>query len=176
MFPSCSTIPWAAAWSLAHAGWRGTAAAAARAAAGALIAAGGAPETFVGAIGPSIGPCCYEVDEPVIERFDAGFPGDWRAWVTAAGPGKWMLDLWRANVEQLRMDGLDPARIDNLGLCTSCRADLFFSYRRGRGQGRLVAVAALPPASSPARTGCGIAVSRPVFARTGRVNVPGRAC
>ena len=130
---------------LAHAGWRGTAAAAARAAAGALIAAGGAPETFVGAIGPSIGPCCYEVDEPVIERLDAGFPGDWRAWVTAAGPGKWMLDLWRANVEQLRMDGLDPARIDNLALCTSCRDDLFFSYRRGRGQGRLVAVAALPP-------------------------------
>ena len=124
---------------LAHAGWRGTAAAAARA------AAGGAPETFVGAIGPSIGPCCYEVDEPVIERLDAGFPGDWRGWVTAAGPGKWMLDLWRANVEQLRMDGLDPARIDNLGLCTSCRADLFFSYRRGRGQGRLVALAALPP-------------------------------
>jgi YfiH family protein len=130
---------------LAHAGWRGTAAAAARAAAGALIAAGGAPETFVGAIGPSIGPCCYEVDEPVIERLDAGFPGDWQGWVTATGPGKWMLDLWRANVEQLRMDGLDPARIDNLGLCTSCRADLFFSYRRGRGQGRLVAVAALPP-------------------------------
>ena len=73
------------------------------------------------------------------------FPGAWRAWVTATGPGKWMLDLWRANVEQLRMDGLDPARIDNLALCTSCRDDLFFSYRRGRGQGRLVTVAALPP-------------------------------
>jgi copper oxidase (laccase) domain-containing protein len=49
------------------------------------------------------------------------------------------------------MDGLDPARIDNLGLCTSCRADLFFSYRRGRGQGRLVAVAALPPGPSASR-------------------------
>ena len=73
--------------------------------------------------------------------------------MTAASPGKWMLDLWRANVEQLRMDGLDPARIDNLGLCTSCRADLFFSYRRGRGHGRLVAVAALPPGLGAPRAG-----------------------
>jgi YfiH family protein len=129
---------------LAHAGWRGTAQSAARAAAAALVAAGGTPDTFVGAIGPSIGPCCYEVDEPVIERLDSGFPGHWRAWVTEAGPGKWMLDLWGANVDQLEMEGLDPSRIDNPRLCTSCRADLFFSYRRGRGLGRLVAVAAVP--------------------------------
>ena len=71
--------------------------------------------------------------------------------MTPTGPGKWMLDLWRANAEQLAMEGVDPARIDNLGLCTSCRADLFFSYRRGRGQGRLVAVAALPPGLSALR-------------------------
>ena len=129
---------------LVHAGWRGTAQSAARAAAAALIAAGGKPETFVAAIGPSIGPCCYEVDGPVIERFESAFPGRWRAWVTARGPGKWMLDLWQANVEQLEMAGLDPARIDSRRLCTFCRGDLFFSYRRGRGEGRLVAVAALP--------------------------------
>jgi len=135
---------------LAHAGWRGTAESAARAAARALIAAGGSPERLVCAIGPSIGPCCYEVDGPVIERFDAAFPDRGRAWVTSTGPGKWMLDLWRANADQLAMDGVDPARIDNPRLCTGCRADLFFSYRRGRGQGRLVAVASLPaPISSP---------------------------
>ena len=63
---------------LAHAGWRGTAGAAARAAAGALIAAGGAPETFVGAIGPSIGPCCYEVDEPSSSGSMRGSPGTGR--------------------------------------------------------------------------------------------------
>jgi len=132
---------------MAHAGWRGTAQSAARAAAGALVSAGGRAETLLGAIGPSIGPCCYEVDGPVIERFAAAFPGEWSSWVTAAGPGKWMLDLWRANEDQLRMAGLDPGRVDNPRLCTACRGDLFFSYRRGRGQGRLVTVAAVRRAS-----------------------------
>jgi copper oxidase (laccase) domain-containing protein len=114
-------------------------------AAGTLVSAGGRAATFAGAIGPSIGPCCYEVDGPVIEQLAAAFPGQWPAWVTATGPGKWMLDLWQANEDQLRMSGLDPARIDNPRLCTACRGDLFFSYRRQRGQGRLVAVAALRP-------------------------------
>jgi YfiH family protein len=129
---------------LAHAGWRGTASSAARAAVAALVDAGGARETLVGAIGPSIGPCCYEVDEPVKERFDAAFPGRWPTWATEATPGKWMLDLWRANLDQLAMAGVEPARIDSAKLCTACREDLFFSYRRGRGEGRLVAVAAVP--------------------------------
>jgi purine-nucleoside/S-methyl-5'-thioadenosine phosphorylase / adenosine deaminase len=129
---------------MAHAGWRGTALGISMAAAAALAAAGGAPETFVAAIGPSIGPCCYEVDGPVIDKLETGFPDRWPAWVTATAPGKWMLDLWRANEDQLVAAGLDRARIDNPRLCTACRPDLFFSYRRGRGQGRLVAVAVLP--------------------------------
>ena len=133
---------------LAHAGWRGTAKSAARAAVAALVDAGGAPETLVAAIGPSIGPCCYEVDEPVKARFDAAFPGRWPGWATATTPGKWMLDLWRANLDQLAMSGVDPARVDSARLCTACRDDLFFSYRRGRGQGRLVVVAAVPSAAA----------------------------
>ncbi len=135
---------------MAHAGWRGTVEAAARVAAETLAGAGGKPEAFLAAIGPSIGPCCYEVDEPVIDGLAAAFPGAWRDWVIAAGPGKWMLDLWRANEDQLRIAGLHPARIDNPRLCTACRMDLFFSYRRGRGQGRLVAVAAIPDGHAPA--------------------------
>jgi len=55
-----------------------------------------------------------------------------------------MLDLWTANEEQLGAAGLAAERIDNPRLCTSCRGDLFYSYRRGRGEGRLVAVAAVP--------------------------------
>lgn len=138
---------------LAHAGWRGTAEGAARAATRALTGAGGRPEVFAAAIGPSIGPCCYEIDAPVIERLQAGYPESWRAWVTPTTVGKWMLDLGQANADQLMMEGLDAARIDSARLCTSCRADLFFSYRRARAEGRLVAVATLPTdvTSLPAR-------------------------
>ncbi len=135
---------------VAHAGWRGTVEAAARVAVHALVEAGGRPDEFVAAIGPSIGPCCYEVDAPVIDRLEAAFHGDWQAWVTATGPGKWMLDLWKANEDQLKGAGLGPAEIDNPRLCTACHTDLFFSYRRGRGEGRLVALAAIPDGSGPA--------------------------
>ena len=52
--------------------------------------------------------------------------------------------------QTLAMAGADPARIDSARLCTSCRDDLFYSYRRGRGHGRLVAVAAVPsPVAAP---------------------------
>lgn len=127
-----------------HAGWRGTAQSVTRAAVSALVAAGSAPGDLVVAIGPSIGPCCYEVDAPVLQRLEAAFPGAWEPWVAPKGPGKWMLDLWRANRDQLAAAGVSPERIDLLGLCTGCRPDLLFSYRRERGAGRLVAVAALP--------------------------------
>ncbi len=135
---------------MAHAGWRGTVLAAGRVAVGALVQAGSRSDDLVAAIGPSIGPCCYEVDGPVIERFDAAFPGQWQTWVTPKGPGKWMLDLWKANEDQLVAAGVSDARIDNPRLCTACRGDLFFSYRRGRGEGRLVAIAAVPHGSEPA--------------------------
>ena len=131
-----------------HAGWRGTVQAVARAAVEALIRAGGDAQSFLAAIGPSIGPCCYEVDWPVIQRLDAGFPGLWPAWVKPGGPGHWMLDLWRANRDQLVAAGVRAGRIENLGLCTSCRLDLFFSYRRG-ASGRLVTLAGLPLLAGP---------------------------
>jgi polyphenol oxidase len=127
-----------------HAGWRGTVQAVARAAVADLVATGSVAADLVVAIGPSIGPCCYEVDGPVIERFQVAFPGAWEAWMTPKGPGKWMLDLWRANLDQLTGAGVRPDRVDSLGLCTGCRPDLLFSYRRERGAGRLVTVAALP--------------------------------
>lgn len=142
--------PRAARLATVHAGWRGTVRSVAGAAARRLIEAGSAPADLVAAIGPSIGPCCYEVDAPVLEQLEAAFPGAWQTWVTPKGPGKWMLDLWQANRDQLESTGLRPERVDLLGLCTGCRPDLLFSYRRERGAGRLVTVAALP-APAPGR-------------------------
>ena len=127
-----------------HAGWRGTAQSVTRAAVAALVGAGSAAADLVAAVGPSIGPCCYEVDGPVIERLEAAFPGRWQPWAMPKGPGKWMLDLWGANLDQLAAAGVRPERIDLLRLCTGCRPDLLFSYRREKGAGRLVTVAALP--------------------------------
>jgi len=125
-----------------HAGWRGTVVGAAREAVRALAQAGGAPEDFVAAVGPSIGPCCYEVDKPVIGRLQLAHPDRWGAWVASRGEGKWMLDLWAANEALLREAGMRGALIDNPRLCTGCRADLFYSYRRA-DKGRLVSLAAL---------------------------------
>lgn len=134
-----------------HAGWRGTVQSVTHAAAVALIDAGSAAADLVVAIGPSIGPCCYEVDAPVIARLKAAFPGGAETWATPKGPGKWMLDLWGANRDQLIAAGVRPERIDLTRLCTGCRPDLLFSYRRERGAGRLVAVAALPGSKTPSR-------------------------
>lgn len=130
-----------------HSGWRGTVQSVARAAVDALMEAGGRPERFLAAVGPSIGPCCYEVDKPVIAQLDEAFSGRWGPWVRSVGAGKWMLDLWAANEDQLRSAGIRADAISNPRLCTGCRVDLFYSYRRGH-QGRLVSIAALPFATA----------------------------
>ncbi len=125
-----------------HVGWRGTVRGAAAAAVRALEALGSRPARLHAAIGPSIGPCCYEVDEPVVGPLSAAHEG-WEAWTRPAGPGRFMLDLWAANEALLRGAGVDPARIDNPRLCTACHGDLLYSYRKGN-RGRLATVAALP--------------------------------
>lgn len=129
---------------LAHVGWRGTVKSALPHVVDLLVAAGARPAALVAAIFPSIGPCCYEVDRPVIDPLSAAFPGRWESWVRPSGPGKWRLDLWAANQSQLETAGLRPDRILNARLCTACRPDLFFSYRREGSRGRLVTLAALP--------------------------------
>src|SRR5207245_11539650 len=95
------------------------------------------------AIAPSIGPCCYEVDEPVTRELARAYPGRWKAWATPGRPGRVMLDLWSANEALLRGAGVDPARVENPRLCTACHPELLYSYRRG-SRGRLVTLAALP--------------------------------
>ena len=126
----------------AHVGWRGTVKGAAQAAVGALTALGARPSEVVAAIAPSIGPCCYEVDEPVAERFEAAYPGRWARWARAVGGGRFMLDLWTANEELLRETGVPGDRIHNARLCTACHPHVLYSYRKGN-RGRLVTLAAL---------------------------------
>jgi YfiH family protein len=124
-----------------HAGWKGTAAGVAVEAVRLMVDRfGSRPETVLAAIGPSIGPCHYEVDEPVIERLSV-----WSWWREMAIPnprGRWQLDLRAANRRQLADVGVLPEHIEVLDLCTYCRADLFFSHRRDRITGRMGAMIA----------------------------------
>jgi YfiH family protein len=128
---------------VAHAGWRGTARDVPGVAVNAIREHGGRPERVRATIAPSIGPCCYEVDEPVTRELSAAFPELWQRWVTPARPGHVMLDLWAANEDLLAHAGVDPARIENARMCTACHRDVLYSYRKG-DRGRLVTVAALP--------------------------------
>ena len=111
-----------------HAGWRGLLAGIAEA--GAAAADG---ET-VAAIGPGIGPCCYEVGEEVAAPFRARFGAD------VAPDGH--LDLPLAAARALEAAGV--ARVDRVGGCTACDPETYFSHRRDRGvTGRQGIVAAL---------------------------------
>jgi YfiH family protein len=98
-----------------HAGWRGLLAG--------IVETGVAtlgPGELAAAVGPAIGPCCYEVRDDVAGPFRARF-GD-----TIVRDGR--LDLWRAAEEELRANGV--AHVERMDSCTACRPDLFFSHRR----------------------------------------------
>jgi YfiH family protein len=97
-----------------HCGWRGLLAGIAEAG---VTALGGRPAAIVG---PTIGPCCYEVGDDVAGPFRARFGAD----VARNGT----LDLWTATERALREAGC--ASVERLDLCTSCHPELFFSYRR----------------------------------------------
>ncbi|MEO8499671.1 MAG: peptidoglycan editing factor PgeF [Vicinamibacteria bacterium] len=129
----------------AHAGWRGTAARVAEAAVHRLVEAGSKPADLLAALGPAIGPCCYEVGPDVEQAMGVrGEP------FFVPGPGdRKHLDVAAANRAQLEECGVRPERIDRVNLCTRCRQDLFFSYRRdGASAGRMISVIGFRPPSS----------------------------
>jgi hypothetical protein len=122
-----------------HAGWRGTEANIAGVTIRAIRDLGVPAQDLLAAIGPSIGPCCYQVDAPVREAFRSRSP-DPSSWFLPDGHGRWKLDLRLANADQLVAEGLRPDAIGIAGICTAERLDCCYSYRReGPGTGRLAA-------------------------------------
>jgi YfiH family protein len=122
-----------------HAGWRGTAAGIARAAVETMVRLGARPDDLVAAVGPSIGPCCYQVDSPVRDALLAQDPGA-RVVMTEDGPGHWRLNMWEANVRQLVAAGVPPEAIGVARHCTADHLETCYSYRaEGAGTGRLIA-------------------------------------
>lgn len=131
-----------------HAGWRGTVAHVVAKTIAAMGARYGArPETIRAAIGPAIGPCCFEVGHEVVE---AASLSPWRGWeqaVVERSPRP-HFDLFAANEAQLLEAGLAPAHVFNSRICTSCREDLFYSWRRDQAvTGRMQAAIAAPEKS-----------------------------
>jgi hypothetical protein len=95
------------------------------------------------AIGASAGPCCYEVGAEVIDAFTKRFQGGANLFKKTR-PGHAKVDLLKANQDQLIAVGVRGERIYTAPLCTMCRTDLFFSYRKEKNVngkvGRLMAV------------------------------------
>jgi len=145
-----------------HAGWRGTLHRIVTKAIGQMqMEFGCRPQDLLAAIGPAIGGCCYEVGTEVAAAFAAQFAnaaeffdelrtGDEPnplQWLNMMPPGhqpppnKVLLDLPKANRLQLLEAGVLAQNIFVSGLCTSCRADFLFSYRKERARsGRLLSV------------------------------------
>lgn len=111
-----------------HAGWRGTAGGIVKATVERMQAVYGCrPSRLLAGIGPSIGPCCFEVGEEVARVFIAQ---DREEAVERVGE-KYHVDLGAINKEQLREAGVLESHIENAGVCTRCSRPAFFSYRGG---------------------------------------------
>jgi YfiH family protein len=154
-----------------HAGWRGTLSRIVAKTVGRMrMAFGSQPADIIAVLGPAIGRCCYEVGPEVAHVFAAQFsqarewfdgPFDQLATGEEPNPFKWLsmippghdppppsvqLDLLAANRWQLMDAGVPENQIRASDLCTACRTDLLFSYRReGRRTGRLMAVIGIKP-------------------------------
>jgi len=117
---------------MVHAGWRGLAAGILRRAASLFD---DRREVRV-AVGPTIGVCHYRVGEDVVLAVAAGSPA---GAVSERRNGSWYLDLAGTARTVLRAEGI--RRVEDLGVCTACEEDRFFSFRRDGRTGRHLALA-----------------------------------
>jgi YfiH family protein len=118
---------------LAHAGWKGSIGGIAGETVRAMEACfGSRPEHLLAGLGPSIGPCHYEVDDPVTGRIEEVFGSRVQPWLhPGKTPGKAFLDLWALNAQILEDAGVLKAHMAVSALCTLCHRDRFFSWRGG---------------------------------------------
>ncbi|MCX7884104.1 MAG: peptidoglycan editing factor PgeF [Caloramator sp.] len=107
-----------------HAGWRGTYQNITSIVIDYMIKEMGCCEkTIIAAIGPSIGPCCFEVSFDTAQKFTFVHEKN----------KKYYVDLWQENINQILKYGIPKSNIDMFKLCTYCNRDMFFSYRRDNG-------------------------------------------
>ncbi len=117
-----------------HAGWRGVIAGIAEEGVRAMRTVGAKANEIRAALGPSIGQCCFEVDEELAHRFAREVEGSERH-SRPGRPGKAHLDLRGVITDQLERAGLPRESIINVGPCTKCANDRFFSRRANASSG-----------------------------------------
>lgn len=128
-----------------HSGWRGTVKQIGAKAVERMVNEFGCQkENIIAAIGPCIGKCCYEVDDPVYDEFKKIPVLKINRILTKKDDGKYMLDLWEANRQILINAGINPENIDVTDLCTHCHSQYFHSHRATGGKrGNLAAIICL---------------------------------
>ncbi len=116
-----------------HAGWRGSSLEiSAKVARFMQNSYGSRPADLLAAIGPSIGRCCYEIDDATADSFRRQKHAE-NFLSPGARRGRWMLDLVEVNRRQVLDCGIPEANIETAGLCTVCHQDIFFSHRGSGG-------------------------------------------
>ena len=127
-----------------HAGWRGCAAGILAETVAAMQRVFGTdPAQLLAALGPCIGACCFETDADVPDAMTAALGSDAAPYISRRG-AKFHVDLAGINRLWLLRAGLAPEHIDDSGICSACRPDLFWSHRKmGNARGAQVAVISL---------------------------------
>ena len=116
-----------------HAGWRGTLAGIAAAGVRAMVRQGARAGETRALLGPSIGPCCYEVDDELARRFERRFERAHTHVYPSDHAGKAYLDLRGVVADQLVGAGLEHEAIQKIGPCTKCESGRYFSRRAAGG-------------------------------------------
>lgn len=142
----CGTVllhdPGTGAVGAAHAGWRGCAGGIVEKTVREMARLYGAePGRLRAALGPCIGPCCFETDGDVPAAMREALGEDAGPYLERRG-AKWHVDLEGLERQWLLRAGVLPEHIEAAGLCTACRPDLFWSHRR-MGEARGVQCAAI---------------------------------
>jgi hypothetical protein len=116
-----------------HAGWKGTKAEVAAKTVRVMVTQfGSRASDIIAGIGPSIGPCCFNVQKDVADLFFNNAP-DAEIYIKKKGTG-FVIDLREANRSQLIAQGCGEKNIEVSDLCTSCNSNLFFSHRGEKGK------------------------------------------
>jgi polyphenol oxidase len=135
---------------IGHAGWRGAVGGIARKMIEAMNAAFDSnPTDILVGISPSIGPCCYQVREDVVEAFQEAYHEQASAFFVQQPDGSIHLDIWKALTCQLRSSGIQEEHIELASICTTCHTDVFYSNRAEGGRtGRFTGMITLHPSPS----------------------------